>query len=250
MNASPYPAVNAVLETLLAEARAALGDRFAGLYLYGSLAAGDFDPARSDIDFLVATHGAPDDATVAALAALHADLATRGKWAAKLEGAYVPLTMLRRHDPAAPAVPHINEGQFYLSELGSDWIIQRHILRETGVALAGPDLRAHIDPVTPDDLRAAVRETLRDWWAPMLVTPDPRLAGEEYRAYAVLSMCRALHTLATGEIASKRAAARWAIGALDPAWQPLIEQAAAWRPGAPMPPQPAVLAFIAFVARS
>ena len=71
------------------------------------------------------------------------------------------------------------KGSFYLSELGSDWIIQRHILREQCVALAGPDFRAHIDPVTPADLRAAVRETLRDWWAPMLdhARPAPRGRG-------------------------------------------------------------------------
>ena len=188
MNELPYPAVNAVLPALLAGVRAILrstlqgvGDQFAGLYLYGSLATGDFDPsAGSDIDFVVATHGALDDATIAALAAMHADLAASGlEWAAKLEGAYVPLTPLRRHDPAAPAVPICNEGHFYLSELGSDWIIQRHILREQCVALAGPDLRAHIDPVTPADLRAAVGETLRDWWAPMLddARPAPRRRG-------------------------------------------------------------------------
>jgi Aminoglycoside adenylyltransferase, C-terminal domain/Nucleotidyltransferase domain len=249
-----YADVNAVLEQLLAGARAALrstppgaGDRFAGLYLYGSLATGDFDPSGSDIDFVVATHGPLDDATVAALEAFHASLAESGmKWAAKLEGAYVPLTMLRRHDPVDAEVPHINEGRFYLSELGSDWIIQRHILREQCLALAGPDLRDYIDPVTPDDLREAVRETLRDWWAPMLETPDPRLAGGEYCAYAVLSMCRALHTLETGGIASKRASAAWATDALDVHWRPLIEQAAAWRPGAPMAGQDVVLEFMRY----
>ena len=65
-----------MLETLLARGARRLGDQFAGLYLYGSLAAGDFDPpSGSDIDFVVATHGALNDATVAALAAMHADLA-------------------------------------------------------------------------------------------------------------------------------------------------------------------------------
>jgi hypothetical protein len=88
--------------------------------------------------------------------------------------------------------------------------------------------------VSQDDLRRSVRETLREWWLPMLAEPDPRMAGGEYRAYATLTMCRALHTLESGEIASKRESARWAMGALDPAWRPLIEQAVTWQPGAPM----------------
>jgi predicted nucleotidyltransferase len=52
---TPYPDVNEVLLTLLDNVRAILGDYFTGMYLYGSLASGDFDPRRSDIDFLVVT---------------------------------------------------------------------------------------------------------------------------------------------------------------------------------------------------
>jgi predicted nucleotidyltransferase len=35
--------------------QAVLRDRFIGLYLGGSLALGDFDPQRSDIDFVAVT---------------------------------------------------------------------------------------------------------------------------------------------------------------------------------------------------
>jgi hypothetical protein len=142
--------------------------------------------------------------------------------------------------------PCINEGRFYLAGLGSDWIIQRHILREQGVALAGPELRPLIDPVSPDDLHWSVRETLCEWWLPMLEMPDPRMAGGEYRAYAVLTMCRALHTLESGEIASKRESARWAMDALDATWRPLIEQAVTWLPGAPMAGMEVALDFIRY----
>ena len=40
---TPYPEVNAILNVLLADVRAILGDQFVGFYLYGSLASGDFD---------------------------------------------------------------------------------------------------------------------------------------------------------------------------------------------------------------
>ena len=175
--ATGHEAVDAVLALLLSQARAVLGDRFAGMYLYGSLATGDFDPTTSDIDFVVATYGEVEAEKIAALEAMHAELAKREpKWGPKLEGAYVPLGALRRHNAATGQYPCINEGEFYLAGLGSDWIIQRHILRAQGVALAGPELRPLIDPVSPDDLRWSVRETLGEWWLPMLEMPDPRMA--------------------------------------------------------------------------
>jgi predicted nucleotidyltransferase len=57
VKATPNPSVNAILEVLLSGVKEVLGTRFSGLYLYGSLAGGDFDPERSDIDFLVVTDG-------------------------------------------------------------------------------------------------------------------------------------------------------------------------------------------------
>jgi hypothetical protein len=211
-----------------------LGERFVGMVLYGSLAGGDFDPQRSDIDFVVATADELPDEVVAALEALHTRIADDGlKWAAKLEGAYVPLSMLRRHNPSGPPCPCVNEGRFYLAALGSDWVIQRYTLREQGVVVAGPDPRSLIDPVHPDDLRRAVLGFLREWWAPMLQDPDPRLFGGEYQAYAVLTMCRALYTLQYGTAVSKTVAARWAQEALGEPWEGLIERALAWRRDAP-----------------
>ncbi len=62
---SADPAVNAVLDLLLNAVRDVLGDRLVGLYLYGSLASGDFDSETSDIDFVAVTSEAlPDELVV------------------------------------------------------------------------------------------------------------------------------------------------------------------------------------------
>jgi len=231
---TPYPGVNAVLHELLSRVQTILGDYFVGLYLYGSLASGDFDPHRSDIDFVVCTAKALPGEMLPALEAMHARMAASGsKWAAKLEGAYIPQRALRRYDPAEAPCPYLNEGRFRVGRLGSDWVIQRHILREQGVVVAGPAPQTLIDPVQPDDLRGAVLGTLREWWSPMLQSPDPRLHGSEYQAYAVLTMCRALYTLQHGTIVSKPVAARWAQERLGERWAALIERALAWRNGEP-----------------
>ena len=240
------PTVAPTLAALLAALRETLGTRFVGLYLYGSLAGGDFDPATSDIDFLAVTDGDLPAALIPALEAMHARLWASGDpWAAKLEGSYISQAALRRYNPGDPPRPTVNEGRFFVAPHKSDWIVQRHVLREQGVVVAGPDPRDLIDPVPPDDLRRAVRDNLHEWWQPMLDNPA-RLHSSDYQAYAVLTMCRALYTLEHGDIASKPASARWAQAALGAPWAGLIAQALVWRPGGAMDRLDEVQAFIRY----
>jgi predicted nucleotidyltransferase len=225
-----YPEVNLVLQQLLTNAQEVLGDHFVGLYLYGSLASGDFNPQTSDIDFVVVTSDELSAEMIAALEGMHLRLRDSGpKWARKLEGAYLPLHALRRYDPDATPCPAINEGRFYVERPGSDWVIQRHVLREFDARLAGPSLRDLIDPVLPDDLRQAIRGVLHAWWEPMLHDPA-WIRGGEYQAFAILTMCRALYTFQHGTIASKPVSARWAQQTLGERWTSLIEWALTWEP--------------------
>jgi len=229
---TPYPAVNTILAEFLASVQAALGGDFIGLYLHGSLAYGDFNPQASDIDFLVVTKGQLSKKAFTALKHMHTRLFASGwAWSQKLEGAYIPKNDLRRHDPAHAPIPWLGvDGHFALEALGRDWIIQRWILREKGIIVAGPPLKPMIDPVSADNLREAVRGSLREWWSPPFQSPE-RFENSEYRVYAILTMCRSLYVLENGRIASKPEATRWAQSALGKPWVGLIEEAVEWRDG-------------------
>jgi hypothetical protein len=228
---TPYPDVNRLLQVFLAEVQAVLGDYFVGLYLYGSLASGDFKPARSDIDFLVVTTGELPAGIVSALVSMHTHLwATGSKWALKLEGTYITQVALRRYNPDDGPFPCVNEGKFYLARHENDWMLQRHVLRESGTVVAGPDIRPLIDPVSPEELRAGVLGYLREWWLPKLQNPQ-RLQSREYQVYATLSMCRALYTLQHSRVASKTESARLAQQTLGTRWTGLIDRALAWPEG-------------------
>ena len=232
-NPTPYSDVNAILQVLLSSVQTILGNHFIGLYLYGSLASGDFDPQRSDIDFVVVTAAEIPDELLPALKAMHERIAANGsKWAAELEGSYISRPALRRYDPTQARHPHLERGgSLSVEQHDSDWIIQCHILREHGVVLAGPAPHTLIDPVLPNELRQAVLGILREWWATMLHDASS-LRHLGYRAYAILTMCRALYTLEHGVIVSKSVAARWAQAALGERWAALIAWALAWPPDA------------------
>jgi len=229
---TPYPGINALLQDLHAGAETILGDAWVGLYLSGSLAAGEFDPQRSDIDFVIITAGELSPAQVQSIAALHTQLLDRHPaWGIKLEGPYIPLLALRRYDPAPAYFPCARTGgSFGVDQQGIDGIIQRAILREHGLAIAGPAPRELVDLVPPDDLRRASADILQTWWLLQLHDPH-RLMEREYQAYAVLTMCRILYTLAFGEVVPKPHAARWAQEILEKRWADLIERALTWQPG-------------------
>jgi hypothetical protein len=139
-----------------------------------------------------------------------------------------------------------SDGSLPIKRHRSDWIIQYHILREKGIALAGPSLKTLIDPVDTAELRRATREMLREWWTPPFTHPE-RFQENEYPAYAILTMCRALYLLKHGIVASKPAAARWARQEFGERWTVLIGEALEWRPGLPPPDREQMFAFMAYV---
>ena len=97
---TPAPEIDALLDTLLTEVCAILGPRLVGMYLEGSLAAGDFDPASSDIDVIVVTAGDLPDEVIGALRAMHGRIAEgSSRWARELEVAYVARHTIRAPGP-------------------------------------------------------------------------------------------------------------------------------------------------------
>jgi predicted nucleotidyltransferase len=214
-----------ILSKLLEQIQAVLGQEFVGFYLHGSLALGDFDMATSDIDFAVVTENLLEPKTIAKLEVMHKSLlASFSKTAAMLEGTYIPSSMIRRHDIHAPAIPHVHGDSFYLAQLEPQWVLNRAILRESGLTLVGPNPNSLIDPISLEDRQHAIHDFLREWWQPML-TNSTRLEDAEYRIYAVQTMARALCTLETGELCSKPGAVRWALEHLPGEWHETVRVA-------------------------
>jgi predicted nucleotidyltransferase len=250
---APYPGVTAALAELTRRVAAQLADNLVGVYLQGSFALGDFTQS-SDVDVLVVIERDLDEHRIEPLQTLHGSLfeTLPAPWGQRIELSYAPLPLLRRWsatprdppgapraadwtDPTTGAAPkaypfwYLNNGarELVRSEHDNTRVV-RWVTREKGVALVGPDPKSLIDPVSPGDLRAEIADTLA------LVAagyPTPEAIGAAWlQAFFVTLCCRALYTLETGAIASKKAATQWAAAHLEPRWRPLVETAwTRWR---------------------
>ncbi len=231
---TPYNEINSVIQIFLEKVRTILGDYFMGLYLYGSLAGGDFDPNRSDIDFLVVTKDKLPESLISELEKMHLQLnSSECRWLTRLEGAYIPMDAVRVYSPTGPACPLVNKNEFLVACPESDWVINRYILYTRGVVITGAPLQIIIDPVQPEQLREAVLTLLGQNWMPWS-TNAALFRSDEYQPYVVLTMCRALYTLRHGTVVSKLQSAEWIIANSDQRWTNLIKQALDWHYGEPV----------------
>jgi hypothetical protein len=237
-----------VLQHWLGLVQTALGENLVGVYLHGSFAVGDVDGA-SDVDFLVALREDIARADIDHVHAVHRTLCEGSSpWARNFEGSYAPIRALRRlsTEPRdAPGEPR-PEGQrepgtwrpgpyaypfWFVSEDEppvrreyDNCQLVRWVLREKGVQLLGPPAATLVDAVSAEDLRWEMAE--------MLACNRVRLSGDlswfrtAYgQASGVLTFARALETLDSGEVRSKRSALAFARSRLAPRWADLVDAA-------------------------
>jgi hypothetical protein len=223
--------VTEILEALQSGLQQVLNNNLIGLYLRGSLAMGDFIPATSDLDLLAVTERPVDDAEFAALVNLHAQIAALpNPYANEVEITYIDRAALKRFQPGL-AHPTLGRGETLMrTEHHTNWMLERWMVREHGLTLLGPNPQSLIDPILSDELRQAVRDRLQDWvdWAQTLADPDWQVPRRQ-QTYPVETMCRALYTLAKGELTSKPQAVAWALKTIPEPWRSTVNRSQAWR---------------------
>lgn len=253
---TPYPEVNVLLQELLENVQAVLGNHLLGMYLDGSLTSGDFDQ-DSDIDFVVVTDEDVSGALCLTLQAMHEHIAALDtRLAIQLEGSYISQHAIRRFDPEYALHPSIERGSGERLKMvvhDESWAVHRYVLRERGITLIGPSPQTLIDPVSPAELRKAMLNVLHVWAAHILNHPE-EMKSRGYQSYTVLSLCRILYTLQSGEVVSKPFAMRWAKEALGEKWVSLIDRAWIGRQNSQLKTEPedvnGTLDFIRYVLDS
>jgi len=205
-----------------------LGADLLGLYLFGSLAAGGFYPGKSDLD-LMAIVAAPveEGEQLDALRTLHdAFVAERPAWVERIEVSYVPLDVLQTlGDRPKGRIAVINPGEpLHMRDTGFESTLDWHSVTTQGETLLGPQPLDLGPEVSPGAYRRAVEALVNEW--PSNVRAPWVAYVPAHQGYIVLTLCRALYGLATGEQATKDEAAAWA-AARYPEWASFIHEARA-----------------------
>lgn len=227
MEPTPYPEVNELLADLLARLNDELGNQVVGVYLFGSLATGEFEPEASDIDIIVLTSSALTAEQLERLRNVHLEIARlHPRWDNRIEAIYAIASAAagytQEHDLAV-----ISPGEpFQVKRSEGDWLINRYVAREYGKPLTGPPLSTLLPPVPDSILQANIRRNAAEWreW----ITKTELIYQRRYQGHMIVTMCRELFRFRHhGQIASKRQAVRWAMEEL-PDWAPLIHQGLVW----------------------
>jgi hypothetical protein len=218
--------VNGILTDFHSKVAESLGDRFQGMYVIGSLALGDFDPNHSDIDIVVVTDTVIGDDLFDRLQVMHADFAASDSpWAARVEAVYVTQNALRGNAPKSAQYPQVERGTaLFKAGLESGWIFQAYTLREYAVVVSGPDPRLLIDPIDRQAMQPAVAEMAGVWLDQANNDPEwlDWVRKRVWQAFVIQTLCRMLYSLATGDVASKPSAARWAQKEFGQPWATVI----------------------------
>jgi predicted nucleotidyltransferase len=225
MKPTPHTEVNLLLDELLSRMRAALGASLLGLYLFGSLVAGDFDDDISDIDMLAVTAADITDDEFGVLDQMHsAFVHEHPAWDDRLDIVYISASALRAFGTLACYIAIISPGEpFHIIDADPGWLMNWYVVQEQGHSLHGPPPATFIRPISKDEYVEVVRAHARSCstWVHLAHT-------RKSQAYAILTMCRALYTHTTGGHVSKKQAAAWAQAEL-PEWSALIQDALRWR---------------------
>jgi len=169
------------------------------LWAHGSLALGDYQPGRSDLDLVALIETAPASEQRQNLLLAHEALHSQVPLAEKLHCSYVVRSELDDTDRTHLTWAH---GELFERIVSP---VTRRELCQGGLSLLGPDPAAVVPPVTDDELADYIRGDMRDYWYPKTVIPDLWLA-DIWVDLGLLTFARATVTLREGRLITKREA--------------------------------------------
>lgn len=169
------------------------------VWAHGSLALGDYQPGRSDLDLLAVVPAAITSAQRAQLQAAHEALTRDAPLATHLHCSY-----MTRGDLTNPAADHVTWAHQELFERPVSPVTRRE-LAQGALILHGPGPDGLVPPVDDSTLAAYIRDDLRSFWYPY--TGVHSVWREDiWVDLGLLTPARAAVTLAEGRLITKREA--------------------------------------------
>jgi hypothetical protein len=169
------------------------------VWAHGSLALGDFQPGRSDLDLVAVVSERLSDRHKSDLQRVHGTLIADVPLAAGLHCAYMAHGDLADPGQAYPTWAH---GEMFDRIVSP---VTRRELTQGGLSLHGPSPAGLVPAVSDQELAGYIRGDLRDYWYPHTERHELWLR-DIWVDLGLLTLARASVTLREGRLISKREA--------------------------------------------
>jgi hypothetical protein len=183
-----------VLERFVSEIQPAVPT--VAVWAHGSLALGDFQPGRSDLDLIAVVDVPLDDEHRDRLASIHQRLLEEEPAAANLHCSYMVKAAL-----SGAETDHVTWAHNMILERPVTPVTRRELL-DGGLTLHGPSPTELLPPLAPGELEDFIRRDLEEYWLPV-TSKHVRWIYDIWVDLGLLVLARATVTLRDGRLITK-----------------------------------------------
>jgi hypothetical protein len=232
-------AVDTVMKSLCSSLEQVLSNQLEAVYLYGSIALGDYIEGSSDIDFLAILREPLTTQQITAIAQVHAQLEDDLP-STDIMGTYICREDLAKSPQAIPVPVTYYDKKLHTDGRGADLNpITWWILQNSGIRVYGADV-PFVYKVTDQSLVEYVVNNMNSYWTGWIQRLEEQLRSssdaevtisiddlDEAVEWCVLGMLRQYYSIRERGVISKTAAGRYGIACLPTEWHGLIREAIA-----------------------
>ena len=200
-----------------------------GVYITGSIPLNDFQPGKSDIDFVILCDEPPPEQLQKRLEKLHNKIERRYK--TKLGGSFIDYSCLDILHAEKKHILTFHEGRMLVKpfEMAPVTLFE---LKTTAIRMGGIEIESLPIQISLNELHIFLNKNMNSYWkkwcdqhatifhSKLLLILFPRLTE-----WVILGIARQLYTLLTGRICSKTEAGYYALKHLPEKHHPVIHEA-------------------------
>ena len=160
-----FPSMDKLITELHEVIQTTLGDKLCGIYLFGSLVTGDFDPKNSDIDLLAMVETDVTEKELEQLRATHKDFVRdHPEWNDRIEVAYVGIEAMRDFKTKTARIARISPGEpLHYREMDAQWLLDWYVVQEQGLPIYGPPPKTFIPHIERQEFVDLLKSNLPAW---------------------------------------------------------------------------------------
>ncbi|GFZ29758.1 nucleotidyltransferase [Clostridium zeae] len=206
------------------ELKCTFNDKVFGVYIYNSVALGNFDDNKSDIDFITVINEDFNDVDLKKLKLIHQKLINAYKYARKMEVMYIKFDEVGKgNNEISPylyfADRKLHEYGYYDINSVTWWTLKNY-----GIAIKSPDISNLQLNVEWKDVITNMNHNLNFYWKTKLKNKFIFIT-DYWIEFSILTLCRILYTFENNKITSKVEAAEFASNVVDEKYKMIISEA-------------------------